>query len=114
MRLVERKEMLQRKLDKLFTVLQPFLQYVYQLPNEEEQRGHYSDKALKLFAWQWPALYFKTIDHMHVIIAFYLSLWVVHFSYATLAFPEPKRSAWRVSDCTFLPPYKVQLLNRLV
>lgn len=50
------------------------------------------------FLFNSPDLYFSFIDHILMLISFYMSLWVVNFSYSTAPFPQPNRSDWIVGS----------------
>ena len=58
--------------------------------------GEFSPKARAMFLFGRPALYFRTIDHLLIVIAFYMALWVAQFTYSCNVFDEPEASAWRV------------------
>lgn len=62
-----------------------------------EHTGEYSALAQHIFLWGNPRVFFQLVDHMMVLISFYLSLWVVNFTYSANAFHEPWASEWRVS-----------------
>ena len=51
------------------------------------------------FLFKSPELYFSIIDHILMLISFYMALWVVNFSYSTAPFPnESDRTNWIVGS----------------
>jgi hypothetical protein len=76
-----------------------FLLYFNFLTDEEKelknQTGEYSSKAYQVFAFSKPYFYFRTVDHLLIIISFYMALWVVNFTYAAVVLQEPWSSNWR-------------------
>ena len=87
---------------KSMEITEAFKQYFNFLNDEEretrEHTGEYSAIATEVFLFGKPRLFFQFVDHTMVLIAFYLSLWVVNFTYAADALHEPWASGWRVSS----------------
>ena len=63
------------------------------------QIGYFKEKMRSNFLFRSPELYFSVIDHVLMLISFYMALWVVNFSYSTASFPnQSDRINWIVAS----------------